>query len=282
MNRTLASALFVLCLVLGACSPRRETIEHAGSSTARTHGEPPLCDPAHPGIETGSLDAGGTDPGDAKKTASITLASSGDCRRLTLAFLGNEGAPATESGKLTGALDRANGLVRFPLPPSVTEVGQADTVFQDPLVAAVYVVHGLQSQFFVDVHLAHPAMASAHALDGPARLFVDLAPGGGAVPSGAPRAPNVVVIEPRSGAASYPLVVRGYARTFEANVIARIAQGDSIRLTSHATAADWSMTWGEFEMTIASGPSGSVQLFVGEDSAKDGTPTGVTIPLVMQ
>ena len=54
------------------------------------------------------------------------------------------------------------------------------------------------------------------------------------------------------------------------------------KLLVHGTAADWATTWGEFELTIPRGPSGRVDLFVGEDSAKDGTPIGVTIPLTLR
>lgn len=287
MNRPLACALLLGWILLGSnllagCSPAREKVEHDGTSTARVEGEPALCDPAHPGIEQGSIDGGGTGTGDAIRTGAITLASEGDCRRVALALLQTGGAPAGSAGHLTGAFDRANGLVRIPLPPQVKEAAQADTTFADRSVAAAYVVHGLQGEFFLDVHLAQPVMAWAHALDNPARLFVDVSPGGGAVPTAAPHAKNVVVIEPRKGAATYPLVIRGYGRTFEANVVARIAQNDSVRAMTHGTAADWSTTWGEFELTIASGPSGAVTLFVGEDSAEDGSPIGVRIPLVMQ
>jgi hypothetical protein len=277
MNRLLAASLMLL---LGACSPARDTAQHASSTTSHKEGEPTLCDPAHPGSEGGSLDAGGTGPGDAARTGRFTLARKGDCRRLALALLLADGSAAASGGHVTGAFDRANGIVRIPLPRGITDVAQADSAFKDGSLAAAYVVHGLQDGFFLDVHVAHPVLASAHALEAPARLFVDVTPGGGAVPTAAPRARNVVVIEPRKGPASYPLVIRGYARTFEANVIARFAGSDSVR--AHTTAADWSTTWGEFELTIPEGPLGAIELFVGEDSAKDGTPIGVTIPLEMR
>ena len=106
-----------------------------------------------------------------------------------------------------------------------------------------------------------------------------LTPGGGVVPQPAQSARSIVVLEPRAGAAKYPIVIRGYARTFEANVVARLAAGGKVAAQAHGTAADYVTAWGEFELTIPAGPSGDVELFVGEDSAKDGTPVGVTIPL---
>jgi Immunoglobulin-like domain of bacterial spore germination len=280
MNRLPLVTLVLVPLLLGACSKGRDTVEHASSTTASKEGEPALCDPAHPGSEGGSLDAGGTGQGEAARAGRFTLAKKGECRRVALALLAADGSAAPSGGHITGAFDRAHGIVRIPLPRGITEVSQADTAFADGYVSSAYIVHGLQDGFFLDVHLASPVLASAHAFDDPARLFVDLTPGGGAVPTAAPRARNVVVIEPRKGAASYPLVIRGYARTFEANVIARFAGSDSVR--AQTTASDWSVTWGEFELTIANGPLGAIELFVGEDSAQDGTPIGVTIPLEMR
>jgi hypothetical protein len=283
MNRTLAMTLFVTTLVLSACAKTPKPVEHAGTSTARIEGEPALCDPAHPGVASGSVDAGGTGAGDAVRTGTITLARQGDCRRVTLALFGADGGVARASGHATASFDRASGLVRIPLPARIAEVTQADTALSDASVAAVYVVHGLQKRFFLDVHLARPVLAAAHALDDPARLFLDLAPGGSALPGPAARAKNVVVIEPRAGVASYPLVIRGYARTFEANVVAvAYPEIDTVATTVHATAADWATTWGEFEMTIPKGAPGRIRLFVGEYSAKDGTPIGVMIPLEMR
>jgi hypothetical protein len=275
--------LLLVVVALGGCSPAREPAPASRPTSTRPNPyDPALCDPAHPGVEVGSIDAGGAGVSDAKRTGALALISKDACRRVTLALLDPDGAPATRPGRLVGALDRANGLVRFPLPVSVTEVGQADSAFGDGLVAAAYVVHGREGKFFLDVHLGAPALASAHALDSPARLLVDLGPGGGAVPERAPHARNVVVTEPRAGQATYPLTIRGYARTFEANVIARLTAEGVVRASTFGTAADWATTWGEFELRIPEGPLGRVQLFVGEDSAKDGTPIGVTIPLVMK
>jgi hypothetical protein len=90
----------------------------------------------------------------------------------------------------------------------------------------------------------------------------------------------VVVLSPPPGETSYPLTVSGYARTFEATVVARILVDGTARAEATATATDWIDAWGSFSITIPDGPAGAVGLFVGGDSPRDGAPEGVTIPLV--
>jgi hypothetical protein len=255
---------FVLLLGL-ACAKAPE------SRTDRTPAAD--CDAAVHGIENGSLAVAGhavTYTG----SGAITLARTGACRQLALALTGADGAPPVRMEFL-----RSYGIVRLDLPARLERVDEADTTFADPLATAAYVVHGRAGGYFLDVHVVQPALALARTAAG--NITLELAPGGGAVPTAAPRARNVVVLEPRQGSATYPLTIRGYARTFEANVQAWITSGDSTYAKTFTTAADWSTTWGEFEITIPRGPSGDVQLFVGEESAKDGTPIGVTIPLRM-
>ena len=256
--------LLLVCLLGCAPSARKETV---------ASDETPACDPAQPGIEMGALAIGGSDSSDATATGRFALGRHGSCRRLTLALAG------TRTGALAGSFDRSYGVVRFPLPHSVAEIAQADSTFEDSTVAAAFVVHERAGGYRLDVHLARPAFARALAVGN--KIALDLEPGGGAIPALAPRARNVVVMEPRDGGVTYPIVIKGYARTFEANVQAWIEQHDVVLkgTKTHATATDWMSTWGEFEITIPSGPEGDIVLFVGEESAKDGTPIGVRIPL---
>ena len=71
----------------------------------------------------------------------------------------------------------------------------------------------------------------------------------------------------------------GYSRNFEANTIARIVQGTSVLAEGFTTAADWSETWGEFDLTLEPSAGGPADLFVGEQSAQDGSDRGVVIPI---
>lgn len=110
---------------------------------------------------------------------------------------------------------------------------------------------------FVDVHLASPAEARVLTVGSPARVVVDLRPGGGSLGApaeqlfGAQDPAGVVVFTPISGPASYPLRITGYARTFEANVISEGLgrQGGQRAAQTFGLASDYIEAWGAYELT---------------------------------
>jgi len=269
--------VLLLAFVVSGCGKS----EQATRSDARLAGEPALCDTLYQAVEDGTFIPSAGDSTRATSTGAWGAEHAGDCERVSLALLRGDGAPQHAAAPLHGSLLRSYGIVRVEIPGAINAVADPDTAIASPLVLAAYVVHARDGSFYEDLHLSQPAFARLVPLAKPARIGIDLSPGGGAIPTPAPRARNVVVLEPRTGAATYPLVIRGYARTFEANVITRLSQGGKVARQEHGTAADYITTWGEFELSIPTGPSGDVDLFVGEDSAKDGTPVGVTIPLTM-
>ena len=272
--RTLA--LLLVCLVPVVGCGRKETSK--GTVTRL------VCDPESMTIESGPL------PGATTKGTGILVGTGRfslrviepPCHRFELPLVGS--GPLAAADVPAGDFRRSYGIVRYELPNTLTTIGQADSAFADSTIASAYVVHGLDGGYFLDVHLANPSRADSRATpspEGEARIGLQLAVGGGAIPTRAPRDRNVVVLEPRNGSVTYPIVVKGYARTFEANVQGWVEQNNAVIAASKSftTAADWTVTWGEFELTIPSGPEGDIVLFVGEESAKDGTPIGVRIPL---
>lgn len=271
-------ALLVLLFLAGCGRGDRKSDE-------RAFNEPPLCSPNPELLETGPLGP----PQDLalrqqRGTGRFTLRREDDCARLVLPVLPLFVDSTAQAGSpgFSGAFARDLGVVRLLFAESVDVVTQADTVFRaGGPIAAAYVVHTREGPLALDVHLNGPALVRAAAVGGPPRLLVDAKPGGGAVPAPAASARNLVVLEPRGGAIVYPIVIRGYARTFEANVIARLSKDGAVVASTHGTAADWSMTWGEFELTIVSGPSGPLDLFVGENDAESGRERGVHIALVL-
>src|SRR5690606_30757900 len=100
----------------------------------------------------------------------------------------------------------------------------------------------------VQIHLGDAAEAAITVLEDPARLVVDLRPGGGPVPSPAAAEASAVILSPRGGEASYPLTVTGYARKFEANVVVRLVQDGEIVFEEPTTSSDWTQMWGWFEL----------------------------------
>jgi hypothetical protein len=267
--------MLLIALVVVGCGSKHE----AAHNEARLAGDPALCDTLFQVVEDGPFIPFAGDSTRATATGEWGATRDGECERVSLALLRGDGAPQHPVVPLRGGLLRSYGIVRVAIPGAIDAIADPDTAIASPLVTAAYVVHARDGSYYVDIHLAQPALARLIPLARPARIGIDLSPGGGAVPTRAPRARNVVVLEPRAGAVTYPLKIRGYARTFEANVIARLSFAGKVARQTHGTAADYATTWGDFELTIPKGPSGDVDLFVGEDSAADGTPVGVTIPL---
>jgi hypothetical protein len=108
---------------------------------------------------------------------------------------------------------------------------------------------------------------------------VDLEPGGEPYEGGPSVAARVVVTSPVAGPVELPITVEGYARTFEATVVARVRQGGSQVLETAITATDWTETWGSFRMQVDPPVTGSFELFVGESPPSGGPEEGVVIPL---
>jgi len=223
----------------------------------------------------------GEGKGDAAAVGGVRWASHGTCERVIVDLLTESGAPAGALGEATVAYAADIGIVRVELPFSVTAV--ADSVVEGDMVERVFVVRRLSGELAIDIHLAadNPTVVRSFEVGEPARIILDLttAPDGVIPPTSPTIAADVVVLSPLPGPAAYPLIVSGYARTFEANVVARLVRGGTTEAEATATAADWLAAWGEFELTFEEGPSGSVALLVGENSPADGAFAGASISL---
>jgi hypothetical protein len=177
---------------------------------------------------------------------------------------------------------RDQGIVRLQL-AAATEVAPeaTDAEFGGQLADRAFVVRAADGSLYVDLHLAGAAEVTAFLLTSPARVVVDLRPGGSALPDPAAIEGLTVLLHPRSGASSYPLQVTGYARHFEANVVVRLVQDGSTVFERPTSSTDWTEAWGAFSFTIEDGPNGEVTLEVGDYSARDGTWEGVEVALTM-
>jgi hypothetical protein len=241
-----------------------------------------ICLQGAPFVGQGRVPMRDADGGDATRIRQLRWDRHDGCERFVI-DLGSNGEAAASVGRVQAEVLRDLGLVRVTLPGvRRVEPDATDATFDGPLARAAYAVWAPDGEStFVDLHLARPAEVHASVLEDPARVVMDLRPGGGSLPPPAVSGPRVVVLGPRPGEASFPLRVTGYARTFEATVVVRLEQQGREALETFTTATAWVDAWGHFDLTLPEGPTGPVRLHVGEYSARDGSWEGVTVDLVV-
>jgi hypothetical protein len=232
----------------------------------------------------GNLQVREAAPGDARSLGAMRWQAHEGCERFVMDLLAADGTPAGEPGKVAAELLREIGVVRVALlDVGSVEPAATEAPLGGSLASAAFAVSAPEGRWIqVDVHLAGAAEARVSTLSAPARVVVDLRPGGAPVPAPAPRRNLVVVLEPRPGAAAYPLTVTGYARTFEANVVVRLEREGRQVFEDFTTATAWVDAWGHYSLTIPRGPGGHLVLHVGDYSARDGAWEGVAIELDMR
>jgi hypothetical protein len=239
---------------------------------------------------------------DAESIAGIRRESDNGRERVVIDFVRSDGAQAERAGRASAELLHEQGIVRVHLDDAVTTVGKTPEEivrltapkyarFGGELADQAFIIRSDNGtgSLYVDIHLAAPAEARLLALGAPARLVVDLQPGGPPAGttmqrlSGTQDPSGVVVLTPQQGqTASYPLRVSGYSRTFEAHVVAEVRQGGAKVAATSGLTSDWLKAWGAFNLTIDTGPKGPVEVFVGDYAPANGQEEGVNIPLTMQ
>lgn len=234
------------------------------------------CGEGEPMTEDGEIVGGGTS-GDAEQIGAITWETNPECEVFTIDFVTAQAAPATSAPTMSAEFFRSSAVVRIHVDLEATSV--TDQLVQSGLVDRVYVARRPDRSLFVDFHLLAPALARVTVAESPGQVLLELEPGGRELEGLAAFAQNVVVISPTTGPVEVPTEVTGYSRNFEANTIARISQGGSVLDENFTTAADWVETWGEYSLTLEPAGSGQAELFVGEQSAQDGSDRGVVIDI---
>lgn len=217
----------------------------------------------------------------ARRIAGLRWERHDGCERFVVDLTAQDGGTA---GDVRAELLRGVGVLRVTLTDVETvDADATDAHFDGPLARSAYLVRSPDGTgTYVDLHLGQPADAHVLLLSAPARVVVDLRPGGGPVGSAAATNRRVVVLKPAPGPASYPLTVAGYARTFEANVVVRLEQAGQVVHESFTTATAWADAWGHYSLTVPDGPAGPTRLHVGEYSARDGTWEGAAIDVDMR
>jgi hypothetical protein len=215
---------------------------------------------------------------DAEQLNAITWETDTACERFTLAFTSAEGAPATTAPETSAEFFRDAAVLRVYVDVEVTAV--TDQLVQSTLVDRLYVVRRTDRSLFVDFHLSAPAIgAVVVSPEFGGNVEVLLEPGGSEYEGVASFADNVVVVEPTPGEVEVPITISGYSRNFEATTNVQVIRDGEVILEDFTNAADWVETWGEFELEVAPQGSGPAELFVGEFSAQDGSPRGLSIDI---
>ncbi|MBW3552439.1 MAG: Gmad2 immunoglobulin-like domain-containing protein [Gemmatimonadetes bacterium] len=265
----------------GAGGPDRATPGGPEAGGAAATSELPVCLQGERYVADGPVAVAPPAGGDARTVSALRWGRHPGCERFVIDLADDAGQAASTPGVVTADVLRALGVLRVELrevervDPDATDAG-----FDGRLGRAAYVVRSPDGRgTFVDLHLGEPAEAAVLVLDNPARVVVDLRPGGGPLPPPAVTGGRVVVLEPRGGGTSYPLTVTGYARTFEASVVARLERDGRVVDEIFTTATAWVDAWGHYSLTFTDRKAGADRLHVGEYSARDGAWEGVEVPL---
>jgi hypothetical protein len=281
MKRTWIGGLMATALLLAACPMETE----APPELPGPPEEEAVCLEGEPFIEDGTYPLEVPDRGDAHQVNNLRWAAHEGCERFVIDFADDNGEPAASVGTVQAEVLRDLGVVRINLPEiDRVDPEATDRSFDGPLTRAAFSVAAPDGGTFVDVHLATEAEAYVAVLEDPARVVVDLRPGGEPIPAPAAIEDGLVlVLEPREGAEEgYPLTVTGYARTFEANVVVRLEQEGEDVYEDFTTATSWIDAWGYYELSIEDAPTGEIVLHVGDYSAEDGTWEGAELRLTLR
>lgn len=308
VNRLTSPVIVLLVCVIGALFAASCGGGDAPEATATVEPVPatlpptPVCLEGTGFVQEGALVASPIVPGDATSIGGLRWARHEGCERFVIDLVRQDGSPADRPGRVTASFLRDDGVVRVQLDSKVVTTGKTPQEMAEALAPKSALLGGELAErafivrsdrmtggsLFVDLHLAAPAEARIITLASPARVVVDLKPGGRQIGRpfqhllGSTDPSGVVVLTPQGPTSSYPLQITGYARNFEANIIAEVRQGGQRVEVVNGIATDWIEAWGLFTLTIESGPSGFIDLFVGDYAARDGAEEGVHIPLTMR
>ena len=236
------------------------------------------CDEGVEFVEGGDISLIEQERSDSTWIGTVSWTAEPACETFTIGFSTSEGAPPTTPPRVSATYIGEAPIIRIHMDVEGTAI--TDQLVETQLVERLYVVRRLDGGMFLDLHLAGPTQARIDVSSSPARLTVDLQPGIVDYPT--KPAVNELVVLPiplDDSAVDSPTVrIEGYARTFEADVLTIVTQGDQLVAETVTKAADYTETWGEFRTSIDLDP-GDYSLFVGEESPEDGSLQGVTIDL---
>lgn len=270
--RPIAAA--VIALTLAACTPSSsdstttvttlpETTTTSSATTTTTSDEPVCLAGTQPFVSTGGAGVIERDDTDARIISGIRWTDFEECERITLEFSAASGAPAVSPPGVGPLFIRSAGVLRLQLDEVVSSSAVIDQAIDTALVSHAFVVRRSTGELFVDLHMRAPVTIRVTVASGPARIVIDIVPGGGDYTSPAIVTDDLVVVDPIGGQLIYPFTVNGYARGRSAPMTVILATGSDDFAFEGEVGAQ-SDAWGAFTVLVSDGPVGPASLVVGD------------------
>lgn len=231
------------------------------TTTAAVDGSAPCLEGTRPFTEEGSAGIGGEEGSDAAVISSLHWESYPGCEQVVLELATDNGAPAVDPPTLDGRMLRNAGVLRVSLGPAINGSALTDHLIDTDLITRVYVVRRLDGTIYIDLHLNAPAFVRVTARSEPARVVIDLQPGGSEYLAVPVTVPGLVVVEPTAGSIRYPLNVNGYRLGGVGEIGGRLTGAEDGSVAAAPTAVE-ERIWREFDLLFPSGPTGRIKLIV--------------------
>lgn len=271
----------VVLIVATACGPADEAgptaVETTRAGAATTSTSPPGadCPESVDFVEQGRILRSDQAESDSAVVGLISWTESPACERFVIGFETAQGAPATTPPDVRVQFVSTLQVIRIHL-------GSADAIIRDQtvetaMVDRLFVVHKLDGNTFVDIHLRQPVRARARVSGSPARVILDLEPGTGVFDGFAAIAGKVALIAPSDGQSTATNIeVSGYAISASGQVTV-IATADGKVVGESTVGVSGDITeWSEYQTRLAL-PVGLTTIFAGEPNQVDGGLEGVTV-----
>ncbi|MGH8911645.1 MAG: hypothetical protein ACRDVD_03965 [Acidimicrobiia bacterium] len=147
---------------------------------------------------------------DSARIAGVSWRTAGECHVVTISFATDDGAPATTPPTLTARILRSAGVLR--IDSEATSSVVVDQLIEDGLIDRLFVPLDASGNRFIDIVLNGPTVGRARLMTSPARLEIELQPGGPPDVGSPLVTENVVLVEPGLGATVEPVIdVTGYS-----------------------------------------------------------------------
>lgn len=147
---------------------------------------------------------------DSARIAGISWRTTGECHVVTISFATDDGAPATTPPTLTARILRSTGILR--VDSETTSSVIVDQLVEDGLIERMFVPVDSEGHRFIDIILNGPAVGRARLMTSPARLEIELEPGGPPEVGSPLVTENVVLVEPGLGVTVEPIIdISGYS-----------------------------------------------------------------------